>query len=105
MSNFEDVKKFMKTFGQKVITTPQFPDEKTMSLRFDRGTNDFLIIDVPGSTTAGTPTTPTKNVNKQGLFITTAPHSIGTDNPFQVDLEIMFRSLSIWIRDNEPLYP
>ena len=35
MSNFEDVKKFMKTFGQKVITKPQFPDEKTMKLRFD----------------------------------------------------------------------
>ena len=35
MSNFEDVKKFMKTFGQKVITKPQFPDEKTMQLRFD----------------------------------------------------------------------
>ena len=35
MSNFEDVKKFMKTFGQKVITKPQIPDEKTMNLRFD----------------------------------------------------------------------
>ena len=35
MSNFEDVKKFMKTFGQKVIVKPQFPDEKTMDLRFD----------------------------------------------------------------------
>ena len=35
MSNFEDVKKFMKTFGQKVITKPQFPDEKTMNLRLE----------------------------------------------------------------------
>ena len=35
MSNFEDVKKFMKTFGQQVITKPQFPDEKTVKLRFD----------------------------------------------------------------------
>ena len=35
MSNFEDVKKFMKTFDQRVITKPQFPDEKTMNLRFD----------------------------------------------------------------------
>ena len=35
MSNFEDVKKFMKTFGQKVITEPQFPDEEIMRLRFD----------------------------------------------------------------------
>tara|TARA_B100001123_G_C14690945_1_gene781298 strand:- start:213 stop:584 length:372 start_codon:yes stop_codon:yes gene_type:complete len=35
MSNFEDVKKFMNTFGQIVRTKPQFPDEKTMQLRFD----------------------------------------------------------------------
>ena len=35
MSNFEDVKTFMKTFGQIVRTTPQFPDEKTMNLRFE----------------------------------------------------------------------
>jgi predicted HAD superfamily Cof-like phosphohydrolase len=35
MSNFEDVKKFMETFGQMVKTKPQFPDEKTMQLRFN----------------------------------------------------------------------
>ena len=35
MSNFEDVKIFMKTFGQMVVTKSQFPDEKTMQLRFD----------------------------------------------------------------------
>jgi len=35
MSNFEDVKIFMKTFGQKIITKPQFPDKKTIKLRFD----------------------------------------------------------------------
>ena len=35
MSNFEDVKRFMETFGQMVRTKPQFPDEKTMRLRFD----------------------------------------------------------------------
>ena len=34
MSNFDDVKKFMKTFGQKVVVKPKFPDEKTMDLRF-----------------------------------------------------------------------
>ena len=33
MSNFEDVKTFMETFGQMVRTKPQFPDEKTMQLR------------------------------------------------------------------------
>ena len=35
MSNFEDVKTFMETFGKIVRTKPQFPDEKTMQLRFD----------------------------------------------------------------------
>ena len=35
MSNFTDVKTFMKTFGQIIRTKAQFPDEKTMQLRFD----------------------------------------------------------------------
>jgi len=35
MSNFEDVRTFMETFGQMVRTKPQLPDEKTMQLRFD----------------------------------------------------------------------
>ena len=35
MSNFSDVKTFMETFGQMVRTNPQFPDEKTMQLRYD----------------------------------------------------------------------
>jgi predicted HAD superfamily Cof-like phosphohydrolase len=35
MSNFEDVRKFMETFGQIVRTKPKFPDKKTMRLRFD----------------------------------------------------------------------
>ena len=35
MSNFDDVKTSMKTFGQMVRTKPQFPDEETMQLRYD----------------------------------------------------------------------
>ena len=35
MSNFQDVKIFMKTFGQVVRTKPHFPDEKTIQLRYD----------------------------------------------------------------------
>ena len=35
MSNFTDVKTFMETFGQIVKTKPQFPDDKTMQLRYD----------------------------------------------------------------------
>ena len=35
MSNFNDVRIFMKTFGQIVRTKPKFPNEKTMQLRLD----------------------------------------------------------------------
>jgi predicted HAD superfamily Cof-like phosphohydrolase len=35
MSNFKDVKIFMKTFGQITRTKPQFPDDKTIQLRYD----------------------------------------------------------------------
>ena len=35
MTNFEDVKTFMETFGQIVRTKPQFPDQKTIQLRYD----------------------------------------------------------------------
>ena len=35
MSNFEDVKTFMDTFGQIVRPKPLFPDDKTMQLRLD----------------------------------------------------------------------
>ena len=35
MSNFEDVKIFMKTFGQMIRTKPKFPNEETIRLRYD----------------------------------------------------------------------
>ena len=35
MTNFTDVRVFMETFGQMVRSKPQFPDEKTMKLRYD----------------------------------------------------------------------
>ena len=35
MSNFTDVKIFMETFGQMIRTKPQFPNEKTMQLRYE----------------------------------------------------------------------
>ena len=35
MSNFQHVKKFMETFGQEVKESAEFPDEKTIQLRFD----------------------------------------------------------------------
>ena len=35
MTNFNDVKKFMETFGQEVKTKPEFPSEKIVKLRYD----------------------------------------------------------------------
>ena len=77
----------------------------TMMLRFDRGANDSIIIDIPSSTTAGTPTAASHALNSQGAFIRTAPHTITTDNPFQVDLDILFRALKITINDSVAVYP
>ncbi len=35
MSNFDSVKKFMKTFGQEVKEKAEFPSDKVASLRYD----------------------------------------------------------------------
>ena len=35
MSNFESVKKFMKTFGQEIKEKAGFPDDKITSLRYE----------------------------------------------------------------------
>ena len=35
MSNFESVKKFMKTFGQEIKEKAEFPNDKIISLRYD----------------------------------------------------------------------
>ncbi len=35
MNNFEKVKKFMQTFGQEVKTSPSFPSDKIIKLRYD----------------------------------------------------------------------
>ena len=77
----------------------------TATIKFERGTDDAIIIDIPGSTTAGTPTATASGINSQGIFINTAPHSITTDNPFQVDVDMIFRSLKITVTDNVPVYP
>ena len=77
----------------------------TISLRFDRGTNDSIIIDIPSSSTAGSPTAASAALNSQGAFIRTAPHTITTDNPFQVELDILFRGMKITVNDSVPVYP
>ena len=40
-----------------------------------------------------------------GAIIRTAPHNITADNPFQVEADILFRSMKIDIQDAEHYYP
>jgi hypothetical protein len=82
----------------------------TCTIKFERGTNDYIIIDIPPEVdgTVGSPTEGTDNtnqLNKQGIFITSANHSIGEGAAMQVDLNMMFRSLRITIVDSVPVYP
>jgi len=60
-----------------------------VTLRFDRGTNDYILITIPDDGAAGT------GGNNQGAFIRTAPHAVTGDNPMQVDADILFRNLKI----------
>ena len=87
------------------------------SLRFDRGTGDYLIIDIPNSqapTGEGKPLfvnagSPAANHGDSvstdvGLFIRSAAHNLTTDAPLQVELDMLFKNLVIYIKDNEPSY-
>mgnify|MGYP003646012525 CR=1 FL=1 len=77
----------------------------TVSLTLQRGASDKITIDIPGSTVAGTPTAGAAKLNEQGVFINSAPHNLTTDNPFQVDADMIFRSMKITIQDSVPVYP
>ena len=74
-------------------------------LTFTRATNDTITITIPGSSGGGTAGNPAAGGGKQGAFIRSAPHTITGDNPFQVDVDILFRNLDIQIKDSEPYYP
>jgi len=67
-------------------------------LRFDRGTNDSIVITIPDTTAA-------TGGNNQGAFIRTAPHAISGDNPLQVDADVLFRNLKIVVTDSVYYYP
>jgi len=77
----------------------------TASIKFERGDNDYIVIDIPGGTTAETPATAENKLDSQGIFINSAPHGITGENPFQVDLDMIFGSLKIYVRDNVAVYP
>ena len=70
-----------------------------ITLTFTRGTNDTITITIPDDGSAGT------GGNEQGAFIRTAPHAFGTDNPYQVDADVLFRNLKITVVDSQHYYP
>ena len=70
-----------------------------IELRFDRGTNDSIVITIPDDGAAG------EGGNQQGAFINTAPHPITEANPMEVEAEILFRNLKIVVSDNIGVYP
>jgi hypothetical protein len=70
-----------------------------ITLTFTRGTNDTITITIPDDGSAGT------GGNNQGAFLRSAQHDFGTDNPFQVDADILFRNLKIDVVDSEHYYP
>jgi len=75
-----------------------------IELRFDRGTNDYIIIRIPDDYT-GTSGGAAVGGNEQGAFIRTAPHAVTGDNPLQVDADILFRNLIIEVKDATHYYP
>ena len=96
------------------------PNMKGMSasLEFVRGTNDRIVIDMPGAasgdTVFGVPgvitsnssvLTPGEGGNAQGMFMRSAPHAITGDNPIQTDVDFLVRSIKITVDDNIAVYP
>ena len=43
MSNFDDVKTFMQTFGQEVKIKAEFPKEKIVKLRYDLIKEELIL--------------------------------------------------------------
>jgi hypothetical protein len=71
----------------------------SMSIRFDRGTNDSIVITIPDDGTAAA------GGNQQGAFLKTAPHAVGSESPVEVSASILFRNLKIVSTDAVHLYP
>ena len=101
MSNFEDVKKFMNTFGQIVRTKPQFPDEKTMQLRFDLIKEELNELDHAMKT---------KNLKEVADALTDILYvTYGAGYAYGIDLDKCFKevqraNMSKLDEDGKPIY-
>jgi hypothetical protein len=68
-------------------------------LTFVRGTNDTMVIDLPGDATAAT------GLAQGGVFLRGAPHDIGEDPTMQTSIDCVARNMKIVITDGVPVYP
>ena len=68
-------------------------------LTFTRGTNDTMVIDLPGDATAAT------GLAQGGVFLRGAPHDIGEDPTMQTSIDCIARNMKIVITDGVPVYP
>jgi len=101
MSNFEDVKIFMETFGQIVRTKPQFPDEKTTQLRFDLIKEELNELEQAMKT---------KNLNEIADALTDILYvTYGAGYAYGIDLDKCFKevqraNMSKLGKDGKPIY-
>ena len=101
MSNFEDVKTFMETFGQMVRTKPQFPNEKTMQLRCDLIKEELNELEHAMKT---------KNLKEVADALTDILYvTYGAGYAYGIDLDKCFRevqraNMSKLGKDGKPIY-
>jgi hypothetical protein len=68
-------------------------------LTFVRGTNDTMVIDLPGDATAAT------GLAQGGVFLRGAPHDISEEPTMQTSIDCIARNMKIVITDGVPVYP
>ena len=101
MSNFTEVKTFMETFGQMVRTKPQFPDEKTMQLRYDLIKEELIELELAMKT---------KNLKEIADALTDILYvAYGAGYAYGIDLDKCFKevqraNMSKLGNDGKPIY-
>jgi predicted HAD superfamily Cof-like phosphohydrolase len=101
MSNFEDVKAFMKAFDQIIRTSPQFPDDKTMQLRFDLIKEELNELEIAMKT---------KNLKEVADALTDILYvTYGAGHSFGINLDKCFEevqksNMSKLGKDGNPIY-
>ena len=101
MSNFENVRKFMKTFGQEVREKPGFPDDKITSLRYDLITEELGELKVAMEN---------KDIKEVADALTDILYvTYGAGHAFGINLDKCFEevqnsNMSKLGEDNKPIY-